>query len=39
MPDGLYRVVKRLPKVGTMCAPILRRKIDYWVTEAVKVSD
>ena len=30
LPDGLYRV--------TMCAPILRRKLSFWVTVAVRIN-
>lgn len=44
--DGLYRVTTRYLCAGfvveggrvTMCAPILRKKLDYWMTVARKVS-
>lgn len=46
MKDGLYRVTTRYLCAGfvvkggrvTECAPILRRKLDYWKTVAVRVS-
>lgn len=45
MIDGLYRVTTKYLCAGfvveggriTMCAPILRRGIDYWRTVAVRV--
>jgi hypothetical protein len=45
MIDGLYRVETRYLCAGfvvedgrvTMCAPILRRKLAYWQTVAVRV--
>jgi hypothetical protein len=45
LPDGLYRVTTRYLCAGfivkegkiTQCAPILRKKIEYWQTIAVKV--
>jgi len=46
LPDGLYRVSTRYLCGGfvvehgqvTMCAPILRGKLSYWITVAVKVN-
>lgn len=45
MTDGLYRVTTRYLCAGfvidggrvTMCAPILRKKIEYWKTTARRV--
>ena len=45
LPDGLYRVTTPYLCAGfvvergqvTMCAPILRGKLSYWMTVAVKV--
>ena len=45
MPDGLYRVVTSYLCAGfvveggvvTECAPILRRKIAYWVLVAKRI--
>lgn len=46
MSDGLYRITTHFLCAGfvveggriTMCAPILRRKIDYWRTVAVRIA-
>ena len=45
IPDGLYRVTTSYLCAGfvvehgrvTMCAPILRKKLSYWITKAVRV--
>lgn len=45
MKDGLYQVMTKYLCAGfviknneiVMCAPILRRKIDYWKTIAVLI--
>ena len=45
MPDGLYRVTTKYLCAGfvieggrlVMCAPILRKKIIYWRTVAVRI--
>ena len=45
--DGLYRVETSYLCAGfviengavTWCAPILRKKIEYWKTVAVRISD
>ena len=45
LEDGLYRVSTRYLCAGfvveqgrvTRCAPILRRRLDYWRTVAVRV--
>jgi hypothetical protein len=45
MTDGLYQVTTRYLCAGfviqggrvIMCAPILRRRLDYWRTVAVRV--
>jgi hypothetical protein len=45
LPDGLYRVTTSYLCAGfvvaggkvTACAPILRRKLAYWMTVAVRV--
>jgi len=45
MADGLYRVTTSYLCAGfviedgrvTMCAPILRKKLDYWKKVAVRV--
>ncbi len=45
--DGLYRVTTPYLCAGFViengkvvsCAPILRRKLDYWKTVAVRISD
>lgn len=47
MGDGLYRVTTRHLCAGfvvkdgrvTMCAPILRKRLTYWRTVAVRVAD
>lgn len=47
MTNGLYRVVTSYLCAGfviedgkmTMCAPILRKKIDYWKTIARRVEN
>ncbi len=47
MTDGLYRVTTSYLCAGfviekgrvTQCAPILRKKIDYWKTVAVWIGD
>lgn len=47
MMDGLYRVETPYLCAGVIirdgqvwdCAPILRRRIDYWLTIAVKVEE
>ena len=47
MKDGLYRVKTKYLCVGfviennriTMIAPILRKKIEYWKTIAVRIND
>ncbi len=47
MRDGLYQVTTSYLCAGfviehdtvTMCAPILRRKLDYWMTMAVRIGD
>lgn len=47
MKDGLYWVTTSYLCAGfvveggkiTMCAPILRRRIEYWKTVAVRVGD
>jgi hypothetical protein len=47
MDDGLYQVTTAYLCAGfvvengqvTICAPILRRKIEYWKTKAEKVLD
>ena len=47
MVDGLYRVMTRYCVAGFVieggklihCAPILRKKIDYFKTIAVRISD
>jgi len=47
MTDGLYRVVTRYLCAGfviqkgsiKVCAPILRRKIDYWKTVAIRIGN
>lgn len=46
MNDGLYRVMYKDICAGfviecgciTMCAPVLRRKMDFWRTIAVKIN-
>ena len=46
MSDGLYRVVTSYMCAGfivtdervTMCAPILRKRIDYWKTVAERIA-
>lgn len=45
LPDGLYQVTTKYLCAGfvveggrvTVCAPILRRKLDYWMTVAVRI--
>lgn len=45
-PDGLYQVTTRYLCAGfvveggrvTICAPILRRRLDHWMTRARRVS-
>ncbi len=47
MTDGLYRVTTSYLCAGfviekgrvTQCAPILRKKIDYWKTIAIRIGD
>ena len=47
MQDGLYRVTTSYLCAGfviecgrvKLCAPILRKRLDYWRTVAVRVSD
>lgn len=47
IPDGLYQVTTRYLCAGfvvekgriTMCAPILRRKLSYWMTIAKRIGD
>lgn len=47
LPDGLYRVTTRYLCAGFVvenrlivrCAPILRGKIEYWKSIAVKIAD
>lgn len=47
MIDGLYRVLTRHLCAGfvvehgkvIMCAPILRRRLEYWKTIAVRICD
>ena len=47
MTDGLYRVTTKYLCAGfvvfggkiTLCAPILRRKLDYWKTIAVLIKE
>lgn len=47
MKDGLYQVTTSYLCAGfviekgqvTQCAPILRKKIEYWKTVAIPVSD
>jgi len=47
MRDGLYRVTTSYLCAGfvvedgivTMCAPILKRKLDYWKTIAKRIAD
>lgn len=47
MQDGLYRVTTRYLCAGfvvqagriTICAPILRNKLAYWQTVAVRIGD
>lgn len=47
MRDGLYRVCNRYLCAGFViakgkivcCAPILRKKIEYWQTKAVWIGD
>lgn len=47
LPDGLYRVTTHYLCAGftiedgnvTMCAPILRRKLGYWMTVAKKIEE
>lgn len=44
LPDGLYEVTRSYMCAGfivkdglvTNCAPLLRRKLDYWTTQAVR---
>ena len=46
MPDGLYRVTTRYLCAGfaiehgrvVACAPILRRKLAYWMTQAERIA-
>jgi len=46
LPDGLYQVTTRYLCAGfvvkdgqiALCAPILWRRINYWITKAVRVS-
>jgi hypothetical protein len=46
MRDGLYRVVTRSFVAGfvvergrvTRCAPILRRRLAYWITRAERIA-
>lgn len=47
MRDGLYRVVERHFVAGfvvengkvTRCAPILRKRLSYWMTVAKRIGD
>ena len=47
LPDGLYKVQTSYLYAGfvisggkvTMCAPILRNKLSYWMSVASKISD
>ena len=47
MTDGLYRVTTSYLCAGfvveggvvTMCAPILRKRLSYWMTIAVRIAD
>ena len=47
MNDGLYQVTTSYLCAGfvvenrrvTMCAPILRQRLDYWKTIAVRIAD
>lgn len=47
MKDGLYRVTTSYLCAGfvikndlvTVCAPILRKKINYWKTIAIRIGD
>lgn len=48
LEDGLYQVTSRRYRICagfviengkvTMCAPILRRRLSYWATMAVRIS-
>lgn len=46
MKDGFYRVTTRYLCAGfviengvvTQCAPILRKKLAYWMTVAIKIA-
>lgn len=46
IPDGLYRVTTSYLCAGfviekgliTMCAPILQKRLSYWVTIAMRVN-
>ena len=47
LPDGLYRVTTKhlcagfVVRAGRVadCAPILRKKLPYWLTVAVRIGD
>jgi hypothetical protein len=47
MTDGLYRVITSYLCAGfviergrvTLCAPILRRRLGYWMTVAARISE
>lgn len=47
MSDGLYRVTTKYLCAGFVvkngkiieCAPILQKKLNYWITVAVRIAD